>query len=325
MWRIATLGLLITCATAGTAEGKAALEVKDYAVARKELEPPAEAGDAEAQFLLGEIYRRGLGVSASPRMAQKWYAPAAAQGHGGAAGELGILYWKARKKEQALEFLRAGAKANHVRAMYTLAILDYRGAEVGLNEKERNDLFLRAAKGGHPDAQAKHAHNLRFGKLDGEKDLDEAEKWYRKAAAQGHPHAHAGVAACRFSHYDQGDGSYNMTAKDQAFDWYNKAALLGDYQSQHWLTFYYGVQLRNAQSHAWGTIASTTKNAWPATSPVIKKVYKKWSKGIKDYLKKTKKYKKPEDVREGKQLAKQYLKQIRANLKKPLPWEDSGR
>ena len=42
-------------------------------------------------------------------------------------------------------------------------------------------------------------------------------------------------------------------------------------------------------------------------------------------LKKTKKYKKPEDVREGKRLAKVYLKQIKANLKKGLPWEDPGR
>lgn len=318
MGRIGIVGLLAALAAAGTPEGKAALEKKDYAAARKEFAPAAESGDAEAQFLLGEIYRRGLGVGENPRIAAKWYAAAAKQGRADAAGELGILYWKARKKKDAIAQLKVGAKAKHVRAMYALAILDYRGHDVGIEDDRRLELFRLAAEGGHPDAQAKYAHHLQFRK----KDFKEAERWYRKAAAQGHPEAHAGVAACRMEEYDQGDGSYNMTARDQAFEWYEKAAILGDYQAQHTLMLFYGASGRKVKSYTWAIVASSTKHSWPATSAAVTKLYKKYAKSTKEFVKKAKPGLSSDQVKEATRLAKDHIKQIKANLKKDLPWED---
>jgi hypothetical protein len=46
--------------------------------------PLAEAGYADAQFALGELYRRGQGVARSTGRAREWYAAADAQGYPGA-------------------------------------------------------------------------------------------------------------------------------------------------------------------------------------------------------------------------------------------------
>jgi TPR repeat protein len=51
------------------------------AVAVLLLYPPALGGDPEAQFLLGQMYRSGWGVTKSEHRAQRWYRRAADQGH----------------------------------------------------------------------------------------------------------------------------------------------------------------------------------------------------------------------------------------------------
>ena len=43
-------------------KGLAAYDADDFAAALKEFTPLAEAGDAYAQYNLGQVYRRGQGV-----------------------------------------------------------------------------------------------------------------------------------------------------------------------------------------------------------------------------------------------------------------------
>jgi len=310
------LGLAVGIASAGTAEGKAALESGDFKTALDELSAAGEAGDAEAQFLTGEIFRRGLGLRANPRLAAKWYERAEAQGHGGATGELGILDWNANRKDDAVRRLRKGAEAGHVRAMYFLAVLDYRGAGIGLRDDERRDLFRRAAEGGHPDAQDTYAGMVK------KEHPEEALAWYRKAAEQGHPHAYAGIGGCLMDQVKTEGGGTNITALRQALDAYKKAALLGDYQAQHFLALAHLARGTYDEAYAWAKIGSTSRNSWPAHGPIIEKLYKDLAKSLKDVLKKCRGYTSPEQEREGKRLAKEYEKEIRANLKKGLPWEE---
>ncbi len=54
--------LLAAPAAAGFEEGVAALNGGDFATGMRELRPLAEGGHADAQYVLGEIYRWGLGV-----------------------------------------------------------------------------------------------------------------------------------------------------------------------------------------------------------------------------------------------------------------------
>ena len=67
-------------------------EAGKYAVALRLLLPLAEAGNAEAQFSLGQLYREGHGVARDDKVALKWYRKAARQGDAKAQGALGAMY-----------------------------------------------------------------------------------------------------------------------------------------------------------------------------------------------------------------------------------------
>jgi TPR repeat protein len=66
----------------------------NYASASKVWLPQAQQGDAEAQVTLGEIYEKGLGGIADPKLAAQWYLKAAEQGNSRAKVNLGYLYEK---------------------------------------------------------------------------------------------------------------------------------------------------------------------------------------------------------------------------------------
>lgn len=66
----------------------------DYRSALKVWLPQAEAGDAEAQNYVGEIFEKGLGQEPDYVSAKQWYARAAEQGHSRAQINLGYLYEK---------------------------------------------------------------------------------------------------------------------------------------------------------------------------------------------------------------------------------------
>ena len=73
------LGLFSACSA--THSGLNAFERHDYSAARSTWLPLAEAGNAEAQFLLGTLYEEGRGVPPDFDEAAHWYERAATQGH----------------------------------------------------------------------------------------------------------------------------------------------------------------------------------------------------------------------------------------------------
>jgi TPR repeat protein len=77
-------------------KGITAYERGDFATALREWKPVAEQGDASAQFNLGWMYRKGLGVPQDYKTAVKWYRLAADQGYDGAQLSLGIMYSEGR-------------------------------------------------------------------------------------------------------------------------------------------------------------------------------------------------------------------------------------
>jgi len=56
----------------------------------------ARQGDAQAQFLLGEVYAQGNEVLQNDLMAIHWYRLASSQGHADAMYKLGQLYEQGR-------------------------------------------------------------------------------------------------------------------------------------------------------------------------------------------------------------------------------------
>ncbi len=71
-----------------------AFDRANYATALKTWQPKANEGDAEAQFYVGEIYEKGLGIAPDYDLAVLWYNKAAEQGYSSAMVNLGYLYEK---------------------------------------------------------------------------------------------------------------------------------------------------------------------------------------------------------------------------------------
>lgn len=92
----------------------------DYATALKIWLPQAQAGDAEAQTYVGEIYEKGLGLKPDYQAAALWYTKAADQKNSRAQINLGNLYEKglgvAPDKARALNLYRmaAGLEADNL-------------------------------------------------------------------------------------------------------------------------------------------------------------------------------------------------------------------
>jgi TPR repeat protein len=73
-------------------DAERALAAQRYADAITILKPLAEAGNAQAQFKLGDAYSEEQGVERDLKIATSWYEKAALQGSSGAMLKLGALY-----------------------------------------------------------------------------------------------------------------------------------------------------------------------------------------------------------------------------------------
>ena len=71
-------------------------EHRPAAQALADLRASAEAGDPEAQFILGGLYLTGVGVPPDAAEAVAWYRRAAEQGHATAQSNLGAMYAEGR-------------------------------------------------------------------------------------------------------------------------------------------------------------------------------------------------------------------------------------
>ncbi|HNP29457.1 MAG TPA: tetratricopeptide repeat protein [Nitrospirales bacterium] len=169
-------------AWAGYEEGEEAYLQEDFATALTEWRPLAEEGNAEAQNMLGYMYRYGQGVPQDFEQARQWYRRAADLGNARAQNNLGAMYRQGLGVPQDYQeafrwFLRAaeqgnGGAQNHVGLMY------YKGEGV------QQDLvqaymwaFLAAGQGVDPAIQALEflAKDMTPDQIDQAKDL--AGKW----------------------------------------------------------------------------------------------------------------------------------------------------
>jgi TPR repeat protein len=305
-------------AEAGTAEGLAALKEKDYRKAREEFSAAAEAGDAVAQFHLGDLYLRGRGVEKSPRLATQWYEKAIAHGNGDAQGRLGILLWHGtgigRNQKRALELLRAGAAGGSAIAQYGLALLDYKGEKVGLARGECYELFRKAGEQGHADAQAKVGDALLHGRTGGKENPEAAEEWLRKAAAQGHVEAMRDLGRCVTKVRGRGEG----------VEWYRKAALCGDSDSQMAMCSNLLASPEKSEAYAWYVVVSDLANSRPQVFEPHERLRRKQAARAKEMVPKLAERLDAKEVRAGKALARQYIETIRAAMKEERPDWDAG-
>jgi hypothetical protein len=90
------VGSSVSLPAAGVAQdlerGRAAANRGDFLSARREWEPLAARGNAQASFNLGRLYARGDGVARDFRRAFSYFEGAARLGHREAASKLAIMY-----------------------------------------------------------------------------------------------------------------------------------------------------------------------------------------------------------------------------------------
>jgi TPR repeat protein len=122
-------------AMAGFAEGATAYNNKNYAVALKEIRPLAQAGNADAQHLLGLMYYMGRGVAQDYKTALQWHRKAALQGKADAQYVVGAMYYTGnaviQDHKQAVTWFRKAAEQNHPDALHALGLM-YRYHTAGM-------------------------------------------------------------------------------------------------------------------------------------------------------------------------------------------------
>jgi len=91
----------------------------------------ASAGSAQAQFELGDIYRKGDGVATNYRTAKAYYQAAAQREHVMAQIELGLMYYLdqlgSEQFDQAYYWFRKAAVHNHAAAQWLLGVMYFNG------------------------------------------------------------------------------------------------------------------------------------------------------------------------------------------------------
>ncbi len=95
--------------------------------ARAQLEPLAQGGDAEAQYLMGLSYYHGSGALRDDARAAAWFRKAAARDHGYAMYALGLMH-----------DLRRGVKRSRGEAMLWYRRAAHKGVQQAIAELSRS-------------------------------------------------------------------------------------------------------------------------------------------------------------------------------------------
>lgn len=119
--------MLAAPAHADVKEGVDAWQAGNYQAAVAEWRPLAIAGDADAQFNLGQAYKLGRGVPTDLGQAEVWYRRAAKQGHLQAEDNLGLVLFTANRREEAMPYITRSAERGEPRAQYVLGTALFNG------------------------------------------------------------------------------------------------------------------------------------------------------------------------------------------------------
>ena len=202
-----------------------------------ELVKKAEAGDAVAQYNLGQCHEKGLGVIKDNKEAVKWYTKSAEQGHVKAALNLSRCYEDGqgvlRDKKQAMKWFAKVLDSTDIKELYVFL----RSIDPYCNYDSDKSLLLlrRLAELGNAKAQYDLGNVCRWngGVRGGVGDPKESVKWYTMAAEQGNADAQFSLGIC----YRRGEG-VDRDTKEGA-KWLTKSAEQGNANAQFWLGNYY--------------------------------------------------------------------------------------
>lgn len=142
----------------------------DYAEAVSAWRPLAIAGDADAQFNLGQAYKLGRGVATDLKQAEHWYQKAALQGHQQAEDRYGLVLFQNGNRKEALPWLEKSVARGEPRAQYVLGTALFNGDIAGKDWVRAYALMTRASAAGLSQA------SLTLAQMDQYIPLDQRQK-----------------------------------------------------------------------------------------------------------------------------------------------------
>lgn len=148
-------GATLVAASPALADVKAGVDAwsrGDYAAAVREWRGPAERGDPDAQFNLGQAYKLGRGVQPDLAKAEELFGKAAARGHLQASDNYGLLLFQRGEHARAMPFINAAAGRGDPRAQYLLGLAHFNGDNVAKDWVRAYALVSLAQQAGLPQA-----------------------------------------------------------------------------------------------------------------------------------------------------------------------------
>lgn len=177
----------ISAILAAAVVATSAIAQDGLSAAVRELMDKATAGDAVAQFAVGNAYDSGRGAPRDGEQAMRWYKAAAEQGHAEAQNSVGSGLQADRKYSEARIWYEKAAAQNHALATNNLAYLYDLGLGVTQDRQRALSLYSRAADLGWAEAMWNIANMYGAGQLGQPPDLMTACIWTLRAGKYAGP------------------------------------------------------------------------------------------------------------------------------------------
>lgn len=136
-----------------------AYEAEQYHAAKDFLAPLAEDGNADAQFMLAELYTTDKLGEADHTLGTQWLSRAADTGHVKAMSMMGVRYLNGAGVEEdiprAVDLLTKAALAKNAKAQLLMGFLHSHGKGVDQDDNSAARYYYAAARNGDGDAAAR--------------------------------------------------------------------------------------------------------------------------------------------------------------------------
>ncbi len=147
----ALLAITIAGAMPALADVKAGVDAwsrGDFDKAVAEWRGPAIAGDADAQFNMGQAYKLGRGVATDPAQAIEWFRKAAVRGHAQAEDNYALMLFQEGRKADALPWLEKSVTRDEKRTELVLGTMLFNGDAVKKDWVRAYALVSRSSRQG---------------------------------------------------------------------------------------------------------------------------------------------------------------------------------
>lgn len=215
----------------------------DQEMAVKLFKMAAAQGHGAAQFRLAECYLAGLGVQKDSFEALVWYKKSADAGHLNGLLKMADFHYREKEWPQALRYYEKAAEQRSSEAQYVLGLMYLQGQGVDADDKKgARYIMLAATDDKHIAAKAVYGHLLSKGR-GVSKNPDLAYEYLSDAAEKDDVEAMFLLAEGLYSGEINLPGSDMVAAysggsvddvlKQEAKDWYEKAAAAGDSRARY--------------------------------------------------------------------------------------------